>query len=387
MQMGQTAASCQTPMLASARRPDFRPVLARASGLESTGAESVTVSVGALSTAALAGAGWWWCEQCRTCGNAEEISMAPYQDRFLGPGNGYRLVTFVKGHAMDKFVEILRAGGLVAIPTETVYGLAADASNPKALELLYQTKGRPGDHPVIVHLASADQLSQWALDIPPAAHELAHAHWPGPLTLILRRQPHVLDEVTGGQDTVGLRVPGHPLALELLRLFGGGLAAPSANRFGHVSPTRAEHVRKEFPEVPVLDGGPCQVGLESTIVDCTGDTLRVLRPGAIELDASTGPSAVRAPGTLDRHYQPGKPCFRADPLPQLEPGDGVLTWREPVPAAVSLHLGSDSAAYGRGLYAALRELDESLCTRILVETPPAAWAAVSDRVRRATSEL
>lgn len=288
---------------------------------------------------------------------------------------------------MNELVEILRAGGLVAIPTETVYGLAADASNPEALRRLYATKGRPGDHPVIVHLAGADQLSDWALDVPARARELAAVHWPGPLTLILRRQPHVLDQVTGGQDTVGLRVPAHPLALELLRRFGGGLAAPSANRFGHVSPTRAEHVRTEFPGVRVLDGGACDVGLESTIVDCTGDDLRILRPGAIELSGSSGPSTVRAPGTLDRHYQPGKPCFRADPLPRLEPGDGVLTWRAPLFAPASVHLGSDSAQYGRGLYAALRELDESPCTRILVETPPAAWAAVSDRVRRATSEL
>lgn len=289
---------------------------------------------------------------------------------------------------LDRAVEILRAGGLVAFPTETVYGLGADASNPAALHRLYALKGRPGSHPVIVHLAGVEQLPLWASHVPAAAQQLAERFWPGPLTLVLPRRPEVLDQVTGGQDTVGLRVPGHPLALALLRRFGGGLAAPSANRFGHISPTRAEHVRAEFgDELPILDGGPCQVGLESTIVDCTGEVLRVLRPGAIQVEAAAGSSAVRAPGTLDRHYQPGKPAFRADPLPPLAPGDGVLTWRAPLEATVAVHLGSDPEAYARGLYAALRELDESACARILVETPPVGWEAVSDRIRRATTEL
>ncbi|MEJ5211921.1 MAG: L-threonylcarbamoyladenylate synthase, partial [Burkholderiales bacterium] len=170
---------------------------------------------------------------------------------------------------LDRAVALLRAGGVVAIPTETVYGLAADARNPQAVRRVFAIKGRPADHPLIVHIAAAESLPQWARDIPDAAWRLAGRFWPGPLTLILRRAPGVPDEVTGGQDTVGLRVPDHPLTLELLRRFGGGLAAPSANRFGHVSPTRPEHVAQELGEAVdlILDGGPCSVGVESTILD------------------------------------------------------------------------------------------------------------------------
>ena len=183
---------------------------------------------------------------------------------------------------IEHAARLLREGELVALPTETVYGLGADARNPAALAKIFAAKGRPADHPLIVHLADATQLAQWAVDIPPAAQALADAFWPGPLTLILKRHPAVPDLVTGGQDSVGLRVPAHPVALALLRAFGGGIAAPSANPFGRLSPTTAEHVRAAFGEtVTVLDGGPCAVGIESTIVDLTAPTPRVLRPGAI----------------------------------------------------------------------------------------------------------
>ncbi|MGZ4793328.1 MAG: L-threonylcarbamoyladenylate synthase, partial [Ilumatobacteraceae bacterium] len=174
---------------------------------------------------------------------------------------------------IDRALRVLRGGGLVAIPTETVYGLAADASNAAAVQRIFAVKGRPVAHPLIVHLASAEQLAEWAATIPPAAALLADECWPGPLTLLVPRATHVLDVVTGGRSTVGVRVPAHPLTLELLAKFGGGLAAPSANRFGRVSPTTAEHVRADLGDdvVFVLDGGPCPIGVESTIVDCTVD--------------------------------------------------------------------------------------------------------------------
>ena len=178
---------------------------------------------------------------------------------------------------------LLRAGDILGMPTETVYGLAADALNPEAVNKIFAAKGRPADHPLIVHLPSADHLPRWAASIPKDAIALARAFWPGPLTLILKRTPEVPDEVTGGQDTVGVRVPAHPVALALLRAFDGGLAAPSANRFGRISPTTAAHVREELGErvALILDGGACAVGIESTILDFSRDVPEILRPGAI----------------------------------------------------------------------------------------------------------
>ena len=222
---------------------------------------------------------------------------------------------------------ILRAGGLVAFPTETVYGLGADASNAQAVAKIFAAKGRPQDHPLIVHLAGVDWLPQWAREIPPAAHKLAAAFWPGPLTLILKRAAGVPDCVTGGQDSVGLRIPGHPVALELLRAFAGeeggrrfsGIAAPSANKFGRISPTSAEHVRAELGASvdAVLDGGECEVGIESTIVDLSRGRAVLLRPGqltAAQIAAVLGweveapdAAAPRAPGALASHYAPRTP--------------------------------------------------------------------------------
>ncbi len=191
--------------------------------------------------------------------------------------------------SVARVVEILRVGGLVAFPTETVYGLGADAENRDALRRLYAVKGRPPEHPVIVHLADAAQLDDWGVDVPDAAHALAAACWPGPLTVVVRRAARVPDEATGGLETVGLRVPAHPLARELLRAFGGGLAAPSANRFGRVSPTTAAAVQADLGDDVdlVLDGGACTVGVESTIVDCTADPPRVLRAGGVTAEALT----------------------------------------------------------------------------------------------------
>ncbi len=217
---------------------------------------------------------------------------------------------------MAEAVRVLRDGGLVAVPTETVYGLGADAANPEAVRRVYAVKGRPLDHPLIVHVASGTALARWATAVPPAADALAAACWPGPLTVVLHRRPDVDPTVAGGRDTIALRVPAHPLTLAVLEAFGGGIAAPSANRFGHVSPTTADHVRADLGDDVdlVLDGGPCTIGVESTIVDLTVEPPSVLRPGGIPLEAlaaivdgpvrgeDTGPR--RAPGMLASHYAP-----------------------------------------------------------------------------------
>jgi L-threonylcarbamoyladenylate synthase len=306
-------------------------------------------------------------------------------------------------------VEALRRGELVGLPTETVYGLAGDAANPQAVARIFALKGRPADHPLIVHLGEAAQLDTWAREVPPAARTLAQRFWPGPLTMILKRARGVADAVTGRQDTVGLRIPAHPVALALLKAFGGGLAAPSANRFGHVSPTTAQHVREEFGEaLPiVLDGGPCAVGIESTIVDLSSGAPRVLRPGRIGIDALEGAlgmrlqagaaaASPRVSGSLASHYAPRTPA-------ELVAGDALAARRatlaregEAVRVIALGHLPSDAeglelptqpAEYARHLYAALRAMDAEGADRILVQAPPdgEAWAAVHDRLRRATA--
>ncbi len=315
---------------------------------------------------------------------------------------------------IDEAVALLRAGGLVAFPTETVYGLGADAGNPAAVARIFAAKGRPADHPLIVHLAGADLLDAWAREVPEAARRLAAAFWPGPLTLILKRAARVPDAVTGGQDTVGLRVPNQPLALELLKRFAGaegnGIAAPSANRFGRISPTTAEHVRAEFGDaVPmILDGGPCTVGIESTIVDLSRGAPVILRPGAItaadiarvlggEPAAAGRADAPRVSGSLAAHYAPRTP-MRLVAGEDLEAAvrellaDGrrivVLARRAAPPPDARLHwreMAADAAGWARDLYAALREGDAAGADAILVEAPPPGpeWVAVADRLRRA----
>lgn len=304
-------------------------------------------------------------------------------------------------------VEILKAGGLVAFPTETVYGLGADAANEKAMKRLYAVKRRPRDHPVIVHFGSEDDAFDWARDVPAAARKLAERYWPGPLTLILKRSALAKDFVTGGQDTVGLRVPSHPVAQELLRECRGGIAAPSANRFGLVSPTSAAHVREDLgKEVDlVLEGGPSEVGIESTILDLSGDAPVLLRPGHVsrkELEAILGgpileeaDSAPRHPGGLERHYAPRTPA-RLVPTHALDKEISKLNERVAVLAFSRpdervdywLRMPREPQAYAQRIYAALRELDTAGCERILVEAPPetAEWSAVRDRLKRACEQ-
>ena len=307
--------------------------------------------------------------------------------------------------------EILRTGGVVAFPTETVYGLGADAASAASVAKIYALKGRPADHPVIVHLAAAEQVDRWARNVGPAAQRLAARFWPGPLTLILRRAPGVLDAVTGGQDSVALRVPSHPMAQTLLAAFGGGVAAPSANRFGRVSATTAAHVRAEFgAQVDlILDGGACAVGIESTIVDVSGASPVLLRPGGIALHAletalgqpiaRAGREAPRAPGTLKAHYAPVTPLMliEADVAPELirslvrqEKKVAVLsfsTMRPLLPGLTWVAAPSEPEGYAHALYANLRELDASRADVIVAESPPQRpeWLAVLDRLTRAAA--
>ncbi|MEO6463432.1 MAG: L-threonylcarbamoyladenylate synthase [Candidatus Eisenbacteria bacterium] len=322
---------------------------------------------------------------------------------------------------LERAVAILRGGGLVALPTETVYGLAVDAANEVAVRRMFAVKGRPASHPVIVHLAEPDQLAAWARVVPPVALKLAEAYWPGPLTIVLPRSAKALDVVTGGQDTVALRVPDHALALEVLRAFGGGLAAPSANRFGHVSPTTADHVREDLgAEVDlVLDGGPCRVGVESTIVDLASDPERprVMRRGAVlasdiatllgvpvgiaiaEPDPSTPPEEMRVPGSHEAHYAPragvelvsaAEAAGRAEALSGPPSRRVVLIAPESVAApALSLeqrlNAPTDPAEFARALYALLRNADALAADVALVVPPPESGLgeAVRDRLRRA----
>jgi L-threonylcarbamoyladenylate synthase len=292
---------------------------------------------------------------------------------------------------VDRALAVLRAGGLVGIPTETVYGLAADASNPEAVRRIFAVKRRPADHPLIVHIADQAQMSDWASILPNAAVMLADACWPGPLTLLVPRGSRVLDDVTGGRSTVGLRVPAHPLTLELLHRFGGGLAAPSANRFGRVSPTTADHVRADLGDDVdfVLDGGPCPIGVESTIVDCTVDPPQVLRPGAITADEvaallqrslapAAGPS--RAPGMLESHYAPRCRVLLADDEA------AARSLAESYPAAETI-ADDDLVNYARTLFGRLRDADDrGVDTVIAVLPPPSGLGhAIRDRLTKAAA--
>jgi L-threonylcarbamoyladenylate synthase len=312
---------------------------------------------------------------------------------------------------------LLRAGGVVAFPTETVYGLGADISSPSAVQRLFEIKKRPVDHPLIVHFAGSSHLQCWAQEVPEQAWQLAECFWPGPLTLVLRRSRHVPESVTGGQDTVGLRVPDHPVALALLNALGPekALAAPSANRFGRISPTTSAHVREELGELVdiILDGGPCRVGLESTIVGFDGQMAVILRSGGIPLPAlaevlkgrvtlsGQEKLAVRVPGALKSHYAPETPLelwpsrllsYRALQLAAKGLRVAVIAWSDQQmdhaenKNIVHFSMPAEPAGYGRLLYGTLRRFDHERFDRLLVEAPPDKpdWMAIADRVQRAS---
>jgi L-threonylcarbamoyladenylate synthase len=312
-----------------------------------------------------------------------------------------------KGTDIARAAEVLRAGGLVAFPTETVYGLGADASRDDAAARIFAAKRRPRAHPLIVHLAPEARLDDWAASVPDVARRLGAAAWPGPLTMILKRGSRVALATTGGADTVGLRVPAHPMAQALLRTFGGGIAAPSANRFGAVSPTTAEHVVADLGDDVdyVLDGGPCEVGVESTIVDLSRDRPVLLRPGGMPreaIEAIVGPladadaDAPAAPGTLASHYAPRAEVIAVEPaevpaavaaargkVAVLAPRTAFAAWGA-LPA-LAAPLPDDLPGMARALYAALRDLDAAGVDVVIAALPPAVGLgeAVGDRLRRA----
>jgi L-threonylcarbamoyladenylate synthase len=305
---------------------------------------------------------------------------------------------------MSGAASVLLAGGLVAFPTETVYGLGADACNAAAVARIYSVKGRPADHPLIVHVASMDGLGDWARDVPTYAIALARDYWPGPMTLIVPRSDLAGDFVTGGQDTVGVRVPNHPVALGLLEAFavtgGKGVAAPSANRFGNVSPTTAQAVAAELGDYladgdQILDGGACDVGVESTIIDCTGDTPKILRPGAITvemIEQSTGLTVVgsveepeiRVSGSLDSHYAPAATVV-LDQSPTA--GQGFIAMADVVATEGVVRLAAPRTheEFAQVLYAALRAADEQGLSTVVVQQPVGDGIAIAirDRLKRA----
>jgi L-threonylcarbamoyladenylate synthase len=314
---------------------------------------------------------------------------------------------------IDAAVQALRDGDLVAFPTETVYGLGANAQDRAAVRKIFAAKGRPPNHPVIVHLDSPRFLHRWVDKVPDMAAKLAERFWPGPLTLVMPRASNVSDVVTGGQDTVAVRVPSHPMAQQLLTAFGGGLAAPSANRFGRLSPTRAEHVRDELGAAVrvVLDGGECQIGLESTIVSCIGDQVRLLRPGAVTASQlrTVAPGLIigadafgsRVPGSLPAHYAPTTPLSivpsgEIDGQAEAASIGGkriaVLAQRHPLKAhafVTWVNAGRRPEQYAHDLYANLRKLDWAGCQQILVQDVPEDehWDAVRDRLLRAATRI
>lgn len=300
----------------------------------------------------------------------------------------------------------------MAFPTETVYGLGADASNPEAVAKIFAAKGRPADHPLIVHIAGADQIDDWAEAVPETALRLAKTFWPGPLTIILNKKAEVPLAVTGGQNTVALRVPANPVALQLLQVFGGGIAAPSANRFGHISPTQASHVAEELGDsiACILDGGPCAVGVESTIIDLTDGQPTILRPGRItrsqlktvlqtEIRLSSQ-TKIRAPGMMAVHYAPHTMALLCaadtliamiDDLCAKGKNIGILAFSQtiasvPCSCQYLIRLPNQAEHYEAALYSALRELDKLELETILIEQPPDSepWAAVNDRLSKAT---
>lgn len=315
---------------------------------------------------------------------------------------------------IEKAAQLLRAGGLVAFPTETVYGLGADAANEEAIRKIFLAKERPFDHPLIVHVADLNQINQWAQPLSPKALKLAQAFWPGPLTLILKKQPSVLDIVTGGQETIGIRIPRHPIAQALLHTFGSGIAAPSANKFTHVSPTTAEAVFEELGTTIdlILDGGACEVGLESTIVDMSEDSPVILRPGMITKEAissvlnmpvlSSSPekTIIKTPGMHHLHYAPHTPTslIASKDIPLLlqtiqaeELPIAMLTHDQTLLLSSGIHwikMPKEAEAYAHDLYQTLRSVDHEQVKHIFIEEVPEdmEWEAIRDRLFKASRQ-
>jgi len=310
---------------------------------------------------------------------------------------------------VEKAVEVLRRGGLVALPTETVYGLAADAQNPKAIAKVFEAKGRPLHHPLIVHLGSADELGQWAKNIPKTAWKLAEQFWPGPLTLLLQRAPRVLAAVTGGQETVALRVPSHPLALAVLQAFQSGVVAPSANTFGRLSPTLAQHVREDLKEKVdwVVDGGPCHIGIESTIVDLSQEVPSIVRPGGLSPEVlakvlgfvpQRSTHTPRISGSLPAHYAPKTQLVLAKPEALVHCATALCAEGKRV-AVLHPHktalpenaqwvcIPQELSALAQQLYALLHRLDKEGFDVLLTSLPEAddIGAALRDRLTRAAN--
>lgn len=317
------------------------------------------------------------------------------------------------GTNIELATEKLKAEELVSFATETVYGLGADAESLFAVKKVFSAKGRPTDHPLIVHIASVDKLEYWAKDIPADAYKLARHFWPGPLTLILKKQDHVLDAITGGQDTIALRVPRHPLTLSLLRNFNG-LVGPSANKYGKVSPTRASHVLEDFDtEISyVLDGGACDVGIESTIIDCTSDDISVLRAGIIsEVELSQvlqrpvqikEKFKIKVPGAKLSHYAPSKPLFVVsynEIISNIELNNlknkkmAILSFNKK-PSDVNLEncywykIENDPISFSKYLYKNMRDMDKLDVDELFIERPKnsTAWRASLDRLARASKK-
>lgn len=317
--------------------------------------------------------------------------------------------------SIELAASLLRQSKLVAIPTETVYGLGADAKNPDAIKKIFAAKGRPADHPLIVHIADVSQLTVWAVDIPASAYKLAEGYWPGPITLVLKKHPDVPMEVTGGQETVALRIPNHPVALALLKTFGGGVAAPSANRYCRVSPTEASHVAEELGDKVdlILDGGICQVGLESTIIDLSGDMPRLLRPGQISkadienllnqpVHLPEVNEKIQAPGAMAVHYAPNIPAYlcSVEQIRDIQQGFafkhrhklGVMAYSleiTPDEYTVLMRMPTQADLFARELYSKLRALDKPGIDIILIEQPPhiESWRAVNNRLSKAAKKF
>jgi L-threonylcarbamoyladenylate synthase len=315
---------------------------------------------------------------------------------------------------LKRAVEELRSGELVAFPTETVYGLGADALNPSAIQKVFAAKGRPADHPLIVHIATIEQLNNWAINIPDIAYKLANYFWPGPLTLVLTKHTQVSNLITGNQDTIAIRIPQHPLTLAMLQQFGSGIVGPSANAYGRISPTSAQHVKQSLGNKVnyILDGGPCEIGIESTIINLTTNTPQILRQGVITQDdlvkvigdnfsyQESTATEIRVPGSTKAHYSPTKPLYLVSSQEFLITVKTILQQGlnysylslQPCPmpndAIIWIHAKKQPQLYAKNLYSYLHQLDAVNSQGIIVEMPPnePSWAAIRDRLTRAGND-